>query len=42
MYKDKLCDPMVEELFSAAKDDRAYQEVLAVVMKGAMQCSAVQ
>ena len=35
IYKDKLCEPMVEELFSADKDDDAYQEVLAVVRKGA-------
>ena len=31
MFEDKLCDPMIEELFVAAKDDDSYQKVLWVV-----------
>ena len=34
MFEDELCDPMLEEIFSAAKDDQAYQKVLVEVRKG--------
>ena len=30
----RTCEPMVKEFFSAAEDDDAYQEVLAVLRKG--------
>ena len=34
IFEDKFYDPMLEELFSAAKEDQAYQKVLAEVKKG--------
>ena len=34
MFEDEFCDPMLEELFSAAKDDQAFQKVLGEVRKG--------
>ena len=34
LFEDEFLDPMLEELFSAAKDDQAYQKVLAEVRKG--------
>lgn len=34
MFEEELSDPMLEELFVAAKEDTAYQEVLAEVVKG--------
>ena len=34
LFEDKFCDPMLEELFSAAKDNQAYQKVLVEVRKG--------
>ena len=34
IFEDKFYDPMIEELFSAAKEDQAYQKVLAEVKKG--------
>ena len=34
MFEDEFCDPMLEELFSSAKEDRAYQKVLGEVRKG--------
>ena len=34
VFEDKFCDPMLEELFAAAKDNQAYQKVLVEVKKG--------
>ena len=34
MFEDEFCDPMLEELFAAAKDNQAYQKVLVEVNKG--------
>ena len=34
MFEDELCDPMIEELFSAAREDQSYQRVLTEVKKG--------
>ena len=33
LFDDKFCDPMLEELFAAAKDNQAYQKVLVEVKK---------
>ena len=30
-----MCDPMVEKLFATDREDASYQEVLAVIKKGA-------
>ena len=34
MFEDEFCDPMLEELLAAAKDNQAYQKVLVEVKKG--------
>ena len=31
VLKDKLCDPMIEEVFSTAREDELYQKVLTEV-----------
>ena len=35
VFEDKMCDPMVEKLFATDREDASYQEVLAVIKKGA-------
>jgi hypothetical protein len=34
VFKEELCDPMIEEMFSAAKEDKSYRRVLTEVNKG--------
>ena len=34
MFEDELCDPMIEELFAAVKEDQSYHMVLTEVRKG--------
>ena len=34
MFEEEFCDPMLEELFDAAKEDQAYQKVVVEVKKG--------
>ena len=35
VFEDELCDPMIEELFIAAKGDDSYKKVLEVLRQGA-------
>ena len=34
MFEDEICDSMIEQLFSAAREDQSYQRVLTEVKKG--------
>ena len=34
VFEDELCDPMIEEMISAAREDESYQRVLTEVKKG--------
>ena len=34
LFEEEFCDPMTEEMFSAAKEDESYQRVLTGVKKG--------
>ena len=34
MYKEEMSDPMIEELFTAAKDVNSYQNILTEMRKG--------
>jgi hypothetical protein len=34
LYEEEFCDPMLEDMFAAAKDDQAYQMVVEEVRRG--------